>query len=205
MYKIIGADQKEYGPVSADQMRQWVTEGRVNGQTLVQPEGQTGWQPLASFPELAGLAAPLPPAFGAAPRMAPIASSAEVLARLNGPGIALLVVGVLTILWSIFNVVSYFSASPMQKTGNPTIDRFIEGAQKPQALAFGFVQIACGTLMIVGGMKMRQGKSYKLAQTASVIAMIPCTASCCCVVGLPIGIWSLILLNKPEVKGVFES
>ena len=31
MYKIIGADQKEYGPVSIEQLRLWITEGRVDG------------------------------------------------------------------------------------------------------------------------------------------------------------------------------
>ena len=41
MYKIIGADQKEYGPVSAEQLRLWIAEGRVNGQTSVWPEGAT--------------------------------------------------------------------------------------------------------------------------------------------------------------------
>jgi uncharacterized membrane protein len=51
MFKIIGADQKEYGPVSADQLRQWLAEGRVNGQTLICPEGQTEWKPLSTFAE----------------------------------------------------------------------------------------------------------------------------------------------------------
>jgi hypothetical protein len=51
MYKIIGADQKEYGPVSADQLRQWMAEGRVNAQTLIRPESETDWKPLSSFPE----------------------------------------------------------------------------------------------------------------------------------------------------------
>jgi hypothetical protein len=53
MYKIIGADQKEYGPVSADQIRQWISEGRVNGQTKVQAEGTTLWLMVADMPELA--------------------------------------------------------------------------------------------------------------------------------------------------------
>jgi uncharacterized membrane protein len=53
MYKIIGADQKEYGPVSAEQLRAWIAEGRVNGQTSVWSEGGTEWKPLANFPELA--------------------------------------------------------------------------------------------------------------------------------------------------------
>ena len=30
MYKIIGADGKEYGPIPLDQFRQWIAENRVN-------------------------------------------------------------------------------------------------------------------------------------------------------------------------------
>ena len=53
MYKIIGADQKEYGPVSGDELRQWIGEGRVNGQTPVQAAGETAWKSVAEFPEFA--------------------------------------------------------------------------------------------------------------------------------------------------------
>jgi hypothetical protein len=61
MYKVIGADQKQYGPANADHIRQWITEGRVNAQTQAQAEGGSGWKPLGSFPEFAG-AFPPPPA-----------------------------------------------------------------------------------------------------------------------------------------------
>lgn len=61
MYKIIGADQKEYGPVAAEQLRQWITEGRVNGQTSVWSEAAGGWKPLTSYPEFADLLTPKPP------------------------------------------------------------------------------------------------------------------------------------------------
>jgi Domain of unknown function (DUF4190)/GYF domain 2 len=57
MYKIIGADGHEYGPVSADQLRQWLTEGRVNTDTQVLPEGGTGWLALRALPEFSGLLA----------------------------------------------------------------------------------------------------------------------------------------------------
>ena len=33
--------------------------------------------------------------------------------------------------------------------------------------------------------------------------MVPCISPCC-LVGLPIGIWALVVLNKPEVKGSFH-
>jgi hypothetical protein len=55
MYKIIGADQKEYGPVTGDQLRQWIAEGRMNAQTRVRAEGSETWQPLSAFPEFAGI------------------------------------------------------------------------------------------------------------------------------------------------------
>jgi hypothetical protein len=61
MYKIIGADQKEYGPVTAEQLRQWVVEGRVNGQTSIWAEGATDWKPLSAFPEFATLLGAKPP------------------------------------------------------------------------------------------------------------------------------------------------
>jgi len=55
MYKIIGADLKEYGPVSADQLRQWLAEGRVNSQTKIQAADSTEWKAMADVPEFAGL------------------------------------------------------------------------------------------------------------------------------------------------------
>ena len=53
MFKVIGADQKEYGPVTAEQLRRWIAEGRAGGQTMVQAEGTTEWKLLSTFPEFA--------------------------------------------------------------------------------------------------------------------------------------------------------
>jgi uncharacterized membrane protein len=54
-YKIIGGDQKEYGPVTSEQLRQWVAEGRANAQSSVQAEGAAEWKHLGDFPEFADL------------------------------------------------------------------------------------------------------------------------------------------------------
>jgi hypothetical protein len=72
MYKMIGADQKEYGPVSADQLRQWLTEGRVNGQTKVQAADATEWKMMADLPEFAVLFPKAPPAPPSPARGVPI-------------------------------------------------------------------------------------------------------------------------------------
>ena len=54
MYRIIGTDGKEYGPISAEQLRAWITEGRVNGQTRILVEGTLEWKTVADLPEFAG-------------------------------------------------------------------------------------------------------------------------------------------------------
>lgn len=51
MYKILGADQKEYGPASVDQVRQWIAEGRITAQTQVKAEGGTEWKSPLDFHE----------------------------------------------------------------------------------------------------------------------------------------------------------
>jgi type II secretory pathway pseudopilin PulG len=52
MYRIIGGDGKEYGPVSAEQIQQWLKAGRVDALTKAAREGTTDWRPIGEFPEL---------------------------------------------------------------------------------------------------------------------------------------------------------
>lgn len=58
MYRIIGSDGNEYGPVGADLVRQWVREGRALASTLARTEESTEWRVLGSFQEFATLFAP---------------------------------------------------------------------------------------------------------------------------------------------------
>jgi TM2 domain-containing membrane protein YozV len=59
MYRIVGKDGQQYGPVTAEQLRGWIAENRTNAQTLVQGEGSQEWKPLGSFPEFAADLKPL--------------------------------------------------------------------------------------------------------------------------------------------------
>ena len=61
MYKIIGGDGQQYGPVSAEQLQSWLGQNRVNAQTLIQPEGATEWKAVSTFAEFAGDLKPIPP------------------------------------------------------------------------------------------------------------------------------------------------
>jgi hypothetical protein len=61
MYKILGGDQKEYGPVTAEQVHEWIVQRRANAQTMVQAESSTEWKPLSACPEFASMLAASPP------------------------------------------------------------------------------------------------------------------------------------------------
>jgi prepilin-type processing-associated H-X9-DG protein len=94
MYKIIGTDQKEYGPVSSDQIQQWITQGRVNAQTKAQSDGGE-WKPLGDFPEFASFFGPAVPPM--APPVPGQISPAAQHAPTSGLAIASLVLGILGI------------------------------------------------------------------------------------------------------------
>lgn len=84
MYKIIGGDGRQYGPITKEQIEQWIAEGRANGQSLIQPEGAFDWRPISDFPEFAAALASQPPPQAAPPSGVapdPDALVAEVLAR----------------------------------------------------------------------------------------------------------------------------
>jgi hypothetical protein len=69
-------------------------------------------------------------------------------------------------------------------------------------LGFGVVKLALDVLTLYAGWQMRQLQSWSLCVAGTVAAMLPCSA--CCILGLPMGIWALIVLLDNEVKQVFN-
>ena len=51
MYRMLGSDQKVYGPVSFDQIAQWIREGRANAATQIQLETESDWKPISAYVE----------------------------------------------------------------------------------------------------------------------------------------------------------
>jgi hypothetical protein len=91
MYRIVGSDGRPYGPVTGEQLRRWIAEGRANAQTQALPEGAPAWQPLGALPEFAGcFAPPVPPAIAPLP-------AAYQLPKSNGFATTGLVFGILSL------------------------------------------------------------------------------------------------------------
>jgi hypothetical protein len=54
MFTIIGGDGKEYGPVSAEQVRAWIAAGRANLSTKAKYAGTVDWHTLGDYTEFVG-------------------------------------------------------------------------------------------------------------------------------------------------------
>lgn len=52
-YKIIGSDLQEYSPVELEEVREWITEGRADSNTLVCEIGEKQWVRLRDSSEFA--------------------------------------------------------------------------------------------------------------------------------------------------------
>jgi hypothetical protein len=95
MYRIVGADGKQYGPITADQLREWIAQGRADAQTQIFVEGQTEWTTLGQIPEFApalAAAAPIKPIPAALPTTVPPAT--------NSLAVAGLILGILSLFGS---------------------------------------------------------------------------------------------------------
>jgi uncharacterized RDD family membrane protein YckC len=59
MFTIIGSDGREYGPVTADQVRSWIKSGRADEDTKARAAGTEEWSRVGDFPEFSGDEPPL--------------------------------------------------------------------------------------------------------------------------------------------------
>ena len=75
MYNMIGGDGREYGPITAEQLRQWFAEGRVDRRTQIRGDDQAQWLAFSEVAEFADLfsapASASPPPLGPPPGTIP--------------------------------------------------------------------------------------------------------------------------------------
>jgi hypothetical protein len=123
-----------------------------------------------------------------------------------GPGIALMVIGILGIVLGVLILgLSMVAGSliAMQPAGPRGPDGGAMAVNMASNVASSIGSIALGAVLTYGGLQMKNLRSKGWARAASIIAMVPCLT--CCLYGLPIGIWATVVLNKPEVASAFDS
>jgi hypothetical protein len=211
MYKIIGGDQKEYGSVSAEDMRRWIAEGRLGAQTLAKAEADEEFRPLGGFPEFvdalaAAAAAPTPTPTDIQP--ASDENRDAALRQVRGPAIGLMVtavVGLLLVAVSLVINILILSGiqTGLQQINDPQFQKFFSSMGGGLGIVQDIISAVAGVVVLMGASKMQKLQNHQFALTAGIVAMLPCISPCC-VFGLPAGIWALVVLNKPEVKSQFE-
>jgi tRNA A-37 threonylcarbamoyl transferase component Bud32 len=138
-----------------------------------------------------------------------VAEDAEIDAArqiVRFPAIGLIVIGGFTLIPCLFAAlmlmawVFKFVTAPWERAANlssPSGLHFLTTV--PVAFAF----VAAPLAMIIGGVQMLRLTSYRWAMTASVMALLLIPAGRLWLLSLPLGIWSLAILFKPEVKRGF--
>jgi len=87
--------------------------------------------------------------------------------------------------------------------GPPELQRWANLAGGGVGVLVNLIGIVVGVVILNGVAKMRALQNYQFAFATSILAMLPCVSPCC-LLGLPFGIWALVVLGKPEVKSQFS-
>ena len=106
--------------------------------------------------------------------------------------------GLLTALFGILNNVLGLGIGATQGGRDGSLNMMMGGA----GLVFNVIGILVCAFIAYGAYKLMNLQSYGLVMAAIIVAMVPCVSPCC-LVGLPVGIWALVVIMKPEIKAAF--
>jgi len=125
--------------------------------------------------------------------------------QVQWPAMLLVAVGALGILLQLmlllFNVLGTgLGASVGQRGPGEIANLLFSGVV---GIVFATIGLLVGAFIVYGGLQMRNLHGHTLSIVTAVIAMLPCISPCCCL-GLPVGIWALVVLLKPGVKDAFR-
>lgn len=132
----------------------------------------------------------------------PDGARAAAMDQLKGPAIGLMATAGIGAAWQLLSLILNFLGAGMgaMMRGGEGIPNMLSGGV---GIVLGFIGLVMAVVVFLGASKMKNAESYGFAMAAAIIAMIPCVSPCC-LLGLPLGIWALIVLLKPEVKAAFQ-
>jgi len=127
--------------------------------------------------------------------------------KVQAPALALQLVGVIGLLVQLLSLTANFFGTGFSMFGNLYHQHFSRAMRGLVSGTLGIfsslIGLALAVVVILWAQKMKELKDYNLAIAASILVMVPCLSPCC-ILGLPVGIWSLLVLTQPEVKAAFS-
>ena len=129
-------------------------------------------------------------------------SRPDPASQVFGPSLFLLITSGLTVAVLVICVPLdvFFLLNPLPRRGNEPVDPQVVTAVR---MVLSFLMILVSAVVFIGAFQMRRLKSYALARAAAIMALIPCLGPCY-LLGIPAGIWALVVLAKPEVREAFD-
>ena len=90
-------------------------------------------------------------------------------------------------------------------TGNMSAEqaRIVNMFSGGLGLVGAVLAVAVGGFIIFASMKMMNLQNWGMALAAAILIIIPCLSPCCCL-GIPVGIWAIVVLVNAEVKAAFR-
>lgn len=161
--------------------------------------------------------------WGDEPADAPLDPSILRSAQEKLPARLLIAAAIFMILWGVFNIglvlsgqdftVQMLEFMEQQQPPGKARDDMAKEVEKArtrdktpeyiQMAIFGTLGMTLDILILVGALRMGSLRGRTLAMVGAICAIIP--ANSCCCIGLPLGIWALIVLMNPDVKAAFEA
>ena len=128
----------------------------------------------------------------------------DVKKKLRIPGIGLIMVGALNVISAVVlllgRLVRLISGpQPVIANEDERLGYEVAGIYFP---IVSLLSLAAAPIIVFGATQMLGVRRYSLAVLAAILALIP-FSSVCCISGIPIGIWALIVLLNPHVKAAF--
>jgi hypothetical protein len=117
--------------------------------------------------------------------------------KVKGPATGLKVVAALSAVGSVLSIVLNALGVGMGSMEQESM-AWMSGAV---GIVLNLIGLGLAAFVWIAAGKMADLKGYNQALVASILAMLPC--SLCCIIGLPIGIWSVVVLSNGEVKSAF--
>jgi predicted Zn finger-like uncharacterized protein len=136
-------------------------------------------------------------------------SRSEALARVSGPSIFLMIYGAFWILVGVgCALAAVWAASVLAARGNNTTGLSKSDAVPTLVLCSigAVIGFAFGTLMVIGGFRMRKLRSWGLALTATILCfVIGGMGGLIGVLLMLLGLWPLIVLVDSKIKRAFQA
>jgi len=131
------------------------------------------------------------------------AAREAALRRVSAPAIALALAAGIGAAFSLIglaiNLLGLGVTPLIDAHGDERVAWFVSGAWNVVWAIYG---MGMSGFLIWASLKMRAMESYALALTACVVSMIPCVGPCC-ILGLPFGIWGLVVIHDRDVRPHF--